>query len=32
MGQKQCMEGQIDLASYRARVERAQKNQYMKKK
>ena len=31
MGQKQCMEGQIDLASYRARVERAQKNQYMKK-
>lgn len=31
MGQKQSMEGQIDLDSYQARVERAQKNQYMKK-
>lgn len=31
MGQRRCMEGQIDLTSYRMRVERAQKRRYLQK-
>lgn len=31
MGKWQCMEGQIDLVSYRARIKRTQKNQFRRK-